>query len=237
MEVIGYDPYISIETAWTLSRHIKRTKNIDDIFSECDYITIHVPLSADTRGFINTKKLALMKPTATLLNFARGELVDTKAIITAVTKKTIANYVTDFAEESLLNHENIIVFPHVGASTQEAEVNCAIMAARTIRKFLLTGEITNSVNMPTVGNPLHTPHRITVFHNNVPNVIGRISAIVADENINIPELFNRSKGDFAYSIVDLEEKDISKVIKIKEKIANDRIRNHKYAKRVRLIER
>jgi D-3-phosphoglycerate dehydrogenase len=218
MEVLGYDPFVSVETAWKISRRVERTTNVDDIFKTCDYITIHVPYTPETKGLVNAEKLALVKPSTKILNFARGELVDNAAIIAALDAGQLESYTTDFATPEVLRHDKITVFPHVGASTEEAEINCAIMASRTVKDFLETGEIRNSVNMPTVAIAFNSPYRITVAHENVPNMLGQISTIVANEGINISDLVNRSRDNFAYTVVDLEQTSAEQLANVKAAI-------------------
>lgn len=164
MDVTGYDPFVSVDTAWSISRRVKRAQSMDEIFTNCDFITVHVPLTENTHHLIGKDELAKMKETAVLLNFARGELVDTDAVVEAVNQGAIGNFVTDFADERLLHNEKIMVLPHLGASTEEAEINCAKMAARTLKKFLETGNIKRSVNFPTVEMAFNSPHRFTIIH-------------------------------------------------------------------------
>ncbi len=231
MNVLGYDPYVSIETAWNISSHVKRVDDLKDIFSQADYITIHVPLTDKTRETFNAAAFAEMKKGTTIINFARGELVNNQDLFEAIEAGVVANYITDFGTEELLNKDHIIVFPHVGGSTEEAELNCAIMAGRTIRRFMETGEITNSVNFPNMHQALDAPYRITLINKNVPNIVANISTAVSEQGINIDNIINRSKGDFAYTILDLDETDRSKIDLLVEKFeASDNI------VRVRLIE-
>lgn len=205
MEVTGYDPYVSVDTAWSISRRVKRALSIEEVLSTCDFITVHVPLNEKTHHLIGEKELALMKENAVVLNFARGELVDTEAILAAVKARQIHEYITDFADERLLHQENVLVLPHLGASTAEAEVNCAKMAARTLKYFLETGNIKRSVNFPTVEMAFKTPYRVAVVHKNVPNMLGAISSAVAELNFNIDNLINRSRGDYAYTLLDIAD--------------------------------
>lgn len=232
MKVLGYDPYISIETAWSISSHVKRVDELREIFEQSDYITIHVPLTKDTKDTFNAETFALMKKGTTIINFARGELVDNKALFDALETGVVKRYITDFGTEELLNKEGITVFPHVGGSTEEAELNCAIMASQTIRRFMETGEITNSVNFPNMHQALTAPFRITLINKNVPNIVAGISTAVSDLDINIANILNRSKGDFAYTILDLDEEDKDKIDALVTMFqSSDRI------VRVRLIER
>ncbi|CQR24731.1 D-3-phosphoglycerate dehydrogenase [Streptococcus varani] len=211
MNVLGYDPYVSIEAAWSISSHVKRVNDLKEIFSNCDYITVHVPLTADTKNTFDANAFALMPKRTTLINFARAELVDNAALFEAIEAGVIKRYVTDFGTEELLNKKGVTVFPHVGGSTEEAELNCAIMAGQTIRRFMETGEITNSVNFPNMHQVLDAPYRITLINQNVPNIVAAISTAVSDLDINIANILNRSKGDYAYTILDLDETDEAKI--------------------------
>lgn len=211
MRVLGYDPYVSIETAWSISSHVKRVEDLKEIFATCDFITIHVPLTPDTKHTFDAAAFSQMKKGATIINFARVELVDNESLFKAIEDGTVKRYVTDFGTEELLNRENVTVFPHIGGSTEEAELNCAIMASQTIRHFMETGEITNSVNFPNMHQALHVPYRITLINKNVPNIVAKISTAVSDLGINIDNILNRSKGDYAYTLLDLDESDRSKI--------------------------
>ncbi|MDR1567757.1 MAG: phosphoglycerate dehydrogenase [Streptococcaceae bacterium] len=211
MEVVGYDPYVSVETAWSISRRVGRVDDVNDIFETCDYITVHVPLTDETRGIIGRKAFKRMKRGTVILNFARGELIDNSAMLDALEAGVVRKYITDFGVEEVLRHENITVLPHVGGSTEEAEFNCAVMASQTVRRFLETGEIINSVNFPNVKQILTAPTRITLVHENVPNMISKISNAVADFDINIDNLVNRSRGDYAYTLLDIEEENEDKI--------------------------
>ena len=211
MEVYGYDPYVSIDTAWNISHHVKRVDDLKVIFENCDYITIHVPLTDQTRHTFDSAAFAQMKKDTVIINFARGELVDNAALFDAIEAGVVKRYFTDFGTEELLNKDKITVFPHVGGSTEEAELNCAIMAGKEIRQFMETGEITNSVNFPNVHQALTAPYRITLINKNVPNIVAKISTAVSDLGINIDNIINRSKGDFAYTLLDLDESDKDKI--------------------------
>ena len=211
MNVLGYDPYVSIETAWNISSHVKRVKDLKEIFSQSDYITIHVPVTPDTRETFNADAFALMNKGVTLINFARAELVNNQDLFDAIEAGVVKHYITDFGTEELLNRPGVTVFPHVGGSTEEAEINCAIMASQTIRRFMETGEITNSVNFPNMHQVLNAPYRVTLVNKNVPNIVAKISTAVSDLNINIDNIINRSKGEHAYTILDLGETDKSKI--------------------------
>ena len=203
MEVYGYDPYLSVDAAWHLSRSIKHSKNLDEIFAKCDYITVHVPLTDETKEMINAKTIAGMKDGVRILNFARGDLVSTADVISALETGKMAAYVTDFASDELLGVEGVISIPHLGASTPEAEDNCASMAARELIDFLENGNIKNSVNMPAVSCPRTGGARICVVHRNIPNIISQLSALVSSKNVNIENMLNKSRKDYAYTIIDI----------------------------------
>ncbi|MFS1663107.1 3-phosphoglycerate dehydrogenase family protein [Streptococcus sp. zg-JUN1979] len=211
MNVLGYDPYVSIEAAWNISSHVKRVSDLKEIFESSDYITVHVPLTETTRHTFDEAAFSSMKKGVTIINFARAELVDNQALFDAIETGVVKGYITDFGSEELLNKEAITVFPHVGGSTEEAELNCAIMASQTIRRFMETGEITNAVNFPNVHQALSAPYRITLINKNVPNIVAKISTAVSDFGINIDNIINRSKGDFAYTLLDLDERDKAKI--------------------------
>ena len=211
MNVLGYDPYVSIETAWNISHHVKRVADVKEIFANSDYITVHVPLTDETRHTFDSEVFGLMQKGTVVINFARGELVDNAALFEAIAAGVVKRYITDFGTEELFNKDKITVFPHVGGSTAEAELNCAIMAGKTIRQFMETGEITNSVNFPNVHQALTAPYRITLINKNVPNIVAKISTAVSDLGINIDNIINRSKGDYAYTLLDLDETDKAKI--------------------------
>ena len=215
MDVYGYDPYLSVDAAWKLSRSIKHAADMKEIFAECDYITVHVPLTPDTKGFINNDSIATMKDGVRILNFARGDLVDSAAIIDALANGKVAAYVTDFPSDEVIGVDGVIAIPHLGASTPESEENCAVMAADEIREYLENGNIVNSVNMPNVVIPRSTAVRVCIIHNNIPNMIAQISSAVSACNINIEKLNNQSRKDFAYSILDVESIDDAAIQGIK----------------------
>lgn len=230
MNVMGYDPYVSIETAWNISSHVKRVNALKEIFSQSDYITIHVPLTSDTKETFDAQAFSQMKKETVVINFARAELVNHEALFEALETGVVKRYITDFGTEELLNKDGVTVFPHVGGSTQEAELNCAIMASQTVRRFLETGEITNSVNFPNMHQRQDAPYRITLINKNVPNIVAKISTAVSELGINIDNILNRSKGDYAYTLLDLDESDRSKIDQLVQHFeANDAI------VRVRLI--
>ena len=214
MEVIGYDPYISVDAAWHLSRAIHKASSLKEIFEQCDYITIHVPLNDETKDTINKETIAQMKDGVRILNFARGGLVNTEAILEAVASGKVAKYVTDFPDEDMINKENIIAIPHLGASTPESEDNCAVMAAKELISYLETGNVVNSVNFPRCVMERSTDVRICIFHKNVPNMIGQISKHFAEMNINIENMINKGRGDYAYTMIDVDHEVNPEEIKI-----------------------
>lgn len=202
MEVWGYDPYLSVDGALSLSRSVKHVTELDQIFANCDYITIHVPLTPETKNTICEESIAKMKDGVRVINLARGELVDTQAMAKALESGKVAAYVSDFASDEILAQENAITLPHLGASTPESEDNCAQMAVKEIADYLETGTIRNSVNFPTLKVPYEGGYRVCMIHKNIPNMIASITAAV---KCNIENMGNRSKGDYAYTIVDLAE--------------------------------
>ena len=205
MKVLGFDPYISIDAAWNLNNHVEKENDINEIFKKSDFITLHVPLNDGTRSTVNAGTIALMKDGAAILNFARGELADEAAVIDALKSGKLSRYVTDFPTDTLLSTENVVAIPHLGASTPEAEDNCAVMVARQVVDFIENGNITNSVNMPACSLPRQGKSRITVFHRNVKNVLGSITSTIGGAGVNISNLMSRAKGDYAYLILDLDD--------------------------------
>lgn len=203
MEVYGYDPYLSVKAAWGLSRSVKHAASLDEIFTTCDYITVHVPLTPDTRGMIGEASLATMKDGVRILNFARGELVDDTAILAALDSGKAAAYVTDFPGDAVLGHSGVIAIPHLGASTPESEENCAHMAVSQLADYLENGNIRNSVNLPEAELPATDGTRICVIHKNVVAVVSHISTMLSSFNINIEGMLNKSKKDFAYTMLDV----------------------------------
>ena len=205
MEVWGYDPFLSVDGALKLDRSVKHVTDLNEIFANCDYITIHVPLNADTKNTISAEAIEKMKDGVRVINLARGELVDTKAMAKALESGKVAAYVSDFASDEILDQENAITLPHLGASTPESEENCAVMAAAQTRDFLESGIIRNSVNLPAVDVAPVSKPRLFCIHENVPNVLGSITSAVAGFGLNISDLVNRSRGNIAVSVVDLDE--------------------------------
>ncbi len=205
MEVYGYDPYLSVDAAWGLSRAVHHATSMEQIYSNCDYITIHVPLTPDTREVLNAGAFAMMPQGVRIFNFSRAELVNAADMKAALAAGKVAAYVVDFPTKEMLGVENAIVLPHLGASTPESEDNCAVMAAQEIMEYLENGNIRNSVNFPAVEVERTTAHRVCVLHKNVPNMLSQISGVVSAEGINIDNMTNRSKKDYAYTILDVVE--------------------------------
>ncbi len=204
MEVTGYDPYISVEAAWGLSSNVSRARSLESLLAESDYITMHLPLNDKTKGMINRERLALMKKGVCILNFSRGGLVRNVDLFHAFDDGNVGAYVTDFPDEELLKHEKVIAIPHLGASTPEAEDNCAVMAVNQVRNYLEYGNIKNSVNFPDCDLGIPAGHRIIIANRNVPNMVGQISTLLATEKINIADMLNRHRGDFAFNIIDID---------------------------------
>ncbi|WP_195978011.1 phosphoglycerate dehydrogenase [Blautia luti] len=229
MEVYGYDPYISIDAAWNLSRTIKHIKSLDEIYSQCDYITIHVPLLDSTKEMINREAFSKMKDGVVLLNFARDLLVDENALIEALESGKVKKYVTDFANHTVAGRDGILVTPHLGASTEESEENCAVMAVKELRDFLENGNIKNSVNFPNCDmGTCVAVGRIAITHKNVPNMISQFTKILGAEGLNIADMTNKSKGEYAYTLIDLES--------TASKEALDELKSIEGVSRVRVIK-
>lgn len=214
MEVYGYDPYISVDSAWRLSRSIRHAKTVDEIYKDCDYITIHVPATDTTKGMIDQDALSLMKKGVVVLNFARNVLVEEEAMVDALVSGHVKHYVTDFPTPQIVGVKGAIVIPHLGASTEESEDNCAVMAASQIKNYLENGNIKNSVNYPDCDMGLRGNNtRFLLLHHNVPNMIGQFTKILADDNMNIADLTNKSKGKYAYTMIDIDSAVSENVIK------------------------
>lgn len=218
MEVLGYDPFISVDAAWSLNRTVRKVTDLNQLFTESDYITMHVPLTDNTREIISTESIAKMKQGVAIINCSRGELVSNAAIVAGVGSGKIARYVTDFPSDELIGIDNIIVVPHLGASTPEAEDNCAVMAARELVDYLENGNIKNSVNYPAVSLPRSGEARLTVIHKNVQAMLTKITAAIGEANVNIENMMNKSKGDYAYSVFDLSQMPEKSLITKIEKI-------------------
>ncbi|MEZ8133176.1 MAG: D-3-phosphoglycerate dehydrogenase [Polaribacter sp.] len=217
MNVIGYDPAISVEAAWQLSSRVERMESIEKLLANADFVTLHVPAIPATKHLINTKTLSEMKSTAKILNFAREEIVSTDDMVNALDKGVIAGYISDFPAPALLGRKDVILMPHIGASTEEAEENCAVMAADQLKDFLENGNIHNSVNYPPTKMSRNGGSRITFCNSNVPKVLGQVLSLLADANLNVVDMVNKSRGEIAYNIIDLEgEVDEA----VRERVAN-----------------
>lgn len=205
MEVYGYDPYVSVDSAWRLSRNIHHAKTADEIYKECDYITVHVPALEDTKGMINKDAIGLMKKGVVILNFARDVLVNQEDIVDALVSEKVRCYVTDFPTKEIVGVRGAIVIPHLGASTEESEDNCAKMAAAEVKDFLENGNITHSVNFPDCDmGAKGEGERITILHKNIPNMIGQFTALLAEKNMNIEVMTNKSRKEYAYTMLDVD---------------------------------
>lgn len=218
MEVTGYDPFISVEAAWGLSRSVKRSYDLDELIKNSDYLTLHVPLGEKTKGMMGKKQFDEMKDGAVLLNFARAELVQKDALLAALDAGKLRKYVIDFPQDYMLGRKDVIAIPHLGASTPESERNCAIMAANQLRAYLEDGEIVNSVNYPECTMPRSGAFRLAVLHRNTPNMVGQITTILAAEKHNIANMINKSRGAFAYTLLDLDDEPTQKCIDAVTKI-------------------
>lgn len=203
MKVIGFDPYLSVDAAWRLSSHIEKAKSADEVYARADYITIHVPCMDSTKGMINKETISKMKTGVKLLNFARGELVNNDDVKEALASGKISRYVVDFPCAETINQEGIIAIPHLGASTEESEDNCAMMAAQELASYIETGDILNSVNFPNCSLPMDNEGRVCIIHKNVPNMISRFTQTFADAGFNIENMISASKKDNAYTIINL----------------------------------
>ena len=204
MDVYGYDPYVSVDSAWRLSRSIHHAKSVDELYKECDYITIHVPALPDTKGMIDKNAIDLMKDGVVVLNFARDVLVNSEAMVDALISGKVKRYVTDFPTPEIAGVKNAIVIPHLGASTEECEDNCAKMAVQELRDFLENGNIKNSVNYPSCDMGVKDKTRITIMHRNIPNMIGQFTALLAKDNVNIDDMTNKNSGAYAYTMMDVD---------------------------------
>ena len=217
MNVIGYDPYLSINAAWNVSRDIKYVSNLDDIYTACDFITVHVPALDSTKGMINAEAIAKMKDGVVILNFARDVLCNEKDVLEGIKSGKVKKYVSDFANPTTAGQDGCIVLPHLGASTEESEDNCAVMAVKEMRNYLENGNIVNSVNYPACDMGVcNQASRVAIFHKNVANMITQFTSMFGDAGINISDMTNKSKGDFAYTMLDLESADLDAII---EKLA------------------
>lgn len=205
MEVYGYDPFISVNAAWSLSRDVKHISDLETIYKECDYITVHVPLMDSTKKMISAEAVAMMKPTTVVLNFARDLLVDEEAVVKALAEGKLRKYVSDFPNPTTVGQPGCIVSPHLGASTEESEDNCAVMAVKEIRDYMENGNIKNSVNYPNCDMGVcQTTGRVALLHKNEKGAIGNFTAVLADAGVNIDNMSNKSKGDYAYTMMDVD---------------------------------
>ena len=204
MEVYGYDPFLSVDSAWSLSSKVKRAGTREELVAACDYITIHVPLNDSTREMYNKDLFDITKPGARLLNFARGGLVDTAALKEALEKGTITEYITDFPDAEVINLDHVICIPHLGASTPESEENCAEMAAMELKQYLEYGNIKNSVNFPSCSIPYTGKARLAILHRNVKGMVGAVANAISDEGLNIDNMVNNNKGEYAYTLIDVD---------------------------------
>lgn len=209
MDVLGYDPYVSVDAAWKLSRSIRHIQSVDDIFKECDFITIHVPATPDTMGMIDKNAISLMKKDVVVLNFARDVLVNEEDMVDALVAGNVKKYVTDFPNPIIAGVKNAIVIPHLGASTEESEDNCAKMAVKEVMDFLENGNIKNSVNYPNCDMGVCTEAaRITIMHKNIPNMLGQFTTLFAQEGINITDMTNKSRNEYAYTMMDVQTNEL-----------------------------
>ena len=211
MKVYGYDPYLSVKSAWNLNHNAVYISDINEIYAECDYITIHVPLTDSTKNLVNKDTIAKMKDGVRILNFSRAALVNSADIKAALESGKVAAYVTDFPTDDVLDVDGIIAIPHLGASTPESEENCATMAAKELVDYIENGNIVNSVNLPEITMPRSGKNRVCVIHKNIPNMLTKITGIIADDNINIENLLNKSRGDFAYTMLDIDDADTAQL--------------------------
>ena len=204
MKVLGLDPFISVDNAWRLKRDIEHVTKLEDLLAKSDFVTLHIPLTNETKGSFGAEQLAAMKEGAALLNFSRGEIVDTPALLDSLASGHLRRYVTDFPNDALLGCNNVVCIPHLGASTPESENNCVTMVAQEIDSFLTTGSIQHSVNFPECILPPVSGYRLTILHANIPNMVGQITSGVAKFGININSMVNKSKGSNAYSVLELD---------------------------------
>lgn len=218
MNVIGYDPYLSAEQGANLDKHVKLTDNLNTIYGESDYITLHLPLNDGTRGLINADTIATMKDEVRILNFARGELVDTESILTSLENGKVTAYVTDFPNDAVIGATGVIAIPHLGASTPESEDNCAVMAVEQVANYLENGSIVNSVNYPAVSLGACDKHRITIMHKNISGIVSKITSGLANEDVNIDNMVNKSKGEYAYTVIDSDTEASAEAINALKKI-------------------
>lgn len=228
MKVVGFDPALSVEAAWRLPSDVVRMENLSSLMSRADFVSLHLPVLEATRHLVNATSLANVKKGCRILNFAREQIVDTQAVVDALNAGKLDRYITDFPMPELINRKDVIAMPHIGASTDEAEDNCAIMAADQLRDFLENGNIVNSVNFPTTKLERSSGYRLTVCNQNIPKMLGSVLSILADANINVKDMINKSRDDIAYNIIDLEQEPSEEVL--------NQVRAIKDVIRVRLIK-
>ena len=204
MKVLGYDPQITVQRAWQLSSGVEQALSLDDLFSRCDFVTVHVPLNEHTRGLVNDWRIRLMRPGSTVLNFARGQIVEERAVLAGLDDGHLAAYVCDFPTNAIKAHPRVVALPHLGASTGEAEDNCAVMVADTLRDFLENGNVRHSVNFPEAVLARAGQCRLAIANANVPNMVGQISTALAEASLNIADLLKKSRGDLAYTLIDID---------------------------------
>lgn len=204
MDVIGYDPALSVEAAWRLPSEVRRMENLNSLYAKADFITLHLPVFDSTRGMVNREAVAAMKKGVKLLNFAREEIVNLDAVIEGLDSGKIGRYITDFPAPDIIGRQDVILMPHIGASTEEAEENCAIMVARQLRDFLENGNVVNSVNFPALTLERSGKCRLAIVNQNVPKMLGKILSVLADQNINVVDMLNKSRDDIAYNLIDME---------------------------------
>jgi len=204
MNVVGFDPAITVDAAWRLPSQVKRAESVEDVLRQADFVTLHVPLLDSTRNLVNTQRIGLMRPGAVLLNFAREGVVDNAAVIEALDANKLKAYICDFPANALMGHSNVVALPHLGASTGEAEENCAVMVAEQVTDYLQNGNVKNAVNFPNVSMPRESEFRIGIANANVPNMVSQISSVLAAGGINIHNMVNKSRGDMAYTLVDVD---------------------------------
>ena len=204
MKVVGYDPAITVDAAWRLPSQVKKAENVEDVLRVADFVSLHVPLLDTTRNLINAQRIGVMRPGSVLLNFAREGIVDNAAVIEALNTKRLCAYICDFPANALKGHAQVVALPHLGASTEEAEENCAVMVAEQLADYLEQGNVLNSVNFPNVSMARESGFRIAIANANVPNMVGQISSLLAAANLNIHNMLNKSKGDIAYTLVDVD---------------------------------
>ncbi len=227
MDVYGVDPYLSVDAAWNLSRSVHHAASMDEIFANCDYITVHVPLNDETRGMFNKAAFATMKKGVRILNFSRDGLVNSADMLEALASGQVATYVVDFPTDEMLGVENVVAIPHLGASTPESEDNCAMMAADELKDYLENGNICHSVNYPDVSAPRTTAHRICILHRNVPQMLTRLSGFVSEQGCNIETMVNKSRKEYAYTLIDVDDAPSADVV--------DKIRTLENVIRVRVL--